>query len=247
VAHPDEATGPWRPDGFPPPLRTRRRAAAWWPPAAAAAAVLTLLVLLGMAVRPAQRPVVADAVAAPAAEVLGPPSEQVAAPPATTRAPAKGTTKATPAPTTAPVAQPSTGGTTTAAATTRPAATRTTARPSTRPPSTPPTTRPPTTPPAPKPTVTVGSAFVREACPTVWHAQLTATVTGARATSVEATWTVNGTSTLAPMTEDPGGAWVAAAGDLPPGVDIPWSVTATVGGTKVTSSTATLRYDCPPG
>ena len=187
VAHSDEVTGPsaapagaglaaalaaragpWQPDGFPRPLAARRRAAVWWPPAAAAA-VLALLVVIGLsAVRPAQRPVVADVAAPPGTEqVLGAPPEQGAAVPTTTAA-AKATTTATtaatttPAPTTTPGVLPPADDTTMTAPTmttprTRAAPpTRTTAVPPTRPPTRTPTP-PPTTTPAPRSTVAIAS------------------------------------------------------------------------------------------
>ncbi len=272
VAHSDEVTGlsaapagaglaaalaaragPWQSDGFPRPLAARRRAAVWWPPAAAAA-VLVLLVVIGLsAVRPAQRPVVADVAAPPGTEqVLGAPSEQVAAVPTTTAA-ATATTAATttPAPTTTPGVLPPADDTTTAPTMTTPPtttapSTRTTAVPPTRPPTRTPTP-PPTTTPAPVPTVAVDSVFGGAECGNrVWSARLIATVAGGRAQSVTATWTVGGTPTTVPMTATAAGSWVATAAGLTPGVDIPWSATATIG-TRVISATATLRHNCPAG
>jgi len=267
VAHSDEVTGlsagpgtggvaaalahragPWRPDGFPRPLDTRRRAAVWWP-SAAAAVVLALLVVLGLQIRPAQRPVLADAAAPPASvQASGPPSERGVGPPATTTSPTTGTTTASAAPTA--IGLPPTGSTATPPAPTRTTAlppTGTTTRPPTSPPTTPPTTRPPTTTPAPGPTVTLGSEFVRAACPEVWYARLTATVTGTVAESVQATWSVPGGSPQpASMTPGADGVWFTTVA-LPADTAATWTAIALAesGGTR--SAPATLFHACPAG
>jgi hypothetical protein len=92
--------------------------------------------------------------------------------------------------------------------------------------------------------VLIAGVLAQDGCPRVWVARLTATVTGATASSVLATWSVAGKPQRAAMTAGRGGTWTATA-TLPPGVDIPWSAVATtVTGVRVMSATRTLRHDC---
>jgi len=231
-----DRAGPWRSDGFPKRVADRRQASRW---PAAAAAVLALLVAAGVLLRfgPEQLtetslPVASEAVGtAPAA---GAPVE------ATTPEPATAPTTATAAAaTTTPAAAPP-------AATPTAAATPTPAR--TAPATTPPTRRPPppvtTPPPPPRPAVLIDDALVRDACPRVWLAQLTATVTNGTANGVLATWTVDGKPQRAVLTAGPGGTWITTV-TLPLATDIPWFAVATlVDGVRVTSATRTLRHDC---
>jgi hypothetical protein len=92
--------------------------------------------------------------------------------------------------------------------------------------------------------VVIDDALLRDACPRVWVARLTATVTDATASGVLATWTVGGKPQRAAMAAGPGGTWTATA-TLPPATDIPWSAVATtVEGAQLVSGTRTLRHDC---
>lgn len=239
-----ERLGPWQSDGFPRPVAARRRVAARWP--AAAAAVLALLVLAGALLRSAPEPL-ADASLPIGSETASTEAGGAAAPGAPVVAP---TTTPSPAPTaavsvtptaTTPVAAPPA-----ATPTPLPTPTRTRTMP-TRTPTRPPTTPPPVTtrpPPPPRPGVVIDDALLQDACPRVWVAQLTATVTNATAESVLATWTVGGKPQRAAMAAGRGGTWTATV-TLPVATDIPWSAVATlVDGLRITSGTRTLRHNC---
>jgi RNA polymerase sigma factor (sigma-70 family) len=241
-----DRAGPWRSDGFPKPVAARRRAAGRW--SAAAAAVLALLVLGGALLRTdpaplagASLPVLSEAVGT--APGTGGPAA-VGGPAAGTTTPSPAPTAAVSATTTTPVAAAPPADTPTSV----PTPTRTRTVPTTRPPTRPPTTPPPvtTTPPRPPPppAVLIDDALLQDGCPRVWVAELTATVTGTRASSVLATWTVRGNPQRAVLAAGPGGTWKATV-TLPPGIDIPWSAVATTeSGGRLLSGTRTLRHDC---
>ncbi len=230
-----DRAGPWRKDGFPKPVADRRRLPRW---PAAAAAVLALLITAGLVLRPGPGtetlagealPGVSESVGTTVGGATTPSTGAAAAPAATTAA-----ASPTPSPTTVTTAPPA------------PVPTVAPPTGTTRAPTTPPTTTPPTTtPPPPRPAIAIDDSR-GQSCPRVWLAQLTATVTGATADSVLATYTVQGKPQRAVMVAGRGGTWLVTV-QVPQGIDIPWQAVATLSptGGQLVSATRTLRYDCP--
>ncbi|HEV7657940.1 MAG TPA: sigma-70 family RNA polymerase sigma factor [Mycobacteriales bacterium] len=226
-----ERAGPWQDDGFPVPLDRRGRRTPWrW--SAAAVVLLALLLGAGLLLRPdAGADRLAGAIGTPLPAVVEsgpvPPTGSVAA--ATTPPTA---TAGTPLPTTAP----------TTAATTTPAGVPTPTRTTPRPTPTPTTPSPsPTQTQTPVGRVTPDWTLLTPACPTTWRARLTAVVTNATATAVQANVGPGGQ----PMTDQGRGVWTALV-SLPPDTALTWTATASTAQGTIVSAPQSLRYDCPP-
>ncbi len=233
--------GPWQPDGFPRQGDPHRRRGG--PLVAAGAVLLAMLLGTVLALRP-------DAATKPLADELPVTTEQVDAPAATSTDPATASTPApttttsspTPSPTPTPTPPPTTAGPITAVPPAPPTATATRVIPP-PPRTTTPTTRPP--PPPPRPALVLSSELVRAACPRAWVARLTATVTGAVAESVVATWsTVPGQQQSGPMSPGPGGTWTLTV-TLVPDQRLPASATATTPAGRITGAPIVLTHVCP--
>jgi len=249
--------GPYRPDGFPLPLKRRRPK--FGPAWAAAAAVVLVLLVIGaytMLSGPEPKKAAGETVAAgtgttqpiatdqpttdpPDSTVDGTtPAATTTAAAATTAAPAT-TTLAAPPPgqPTVTVAPP----TTTRRTTVAPPPVRTTTPPRT-------TTTPPP-PPPPVRSITVSSAPNDSFCANQneWMADLTAQVRGGVPDSVSVSWTAEGKPQDTLFMTRNGDTWTVETPPVPSGVTVVWHATATFGRSGLDSAPDTITFRCPRG